>query len=139
MVNPYESPVALDERPGWFAWLRNFLRGFTPLTPEQRFGRGTWLIHYGVLFRIDPSDLGTVFAALPIAKIDDGHIQRNVDEALRVLPHFVQTYPSLAHLIRGRDLEVTMFTAYQEPNEELEAWVVDAEQIDWTVKEVEPP
>jgi len=129
MVNPYESPRDLEERPTWLDWLRGFFRGFTPLTLEQRFECGDWLIHYGVLFRIDRNDRGALFAALPIATLDDEHVRRNVEEAVRVYPEFLEAYPSLARLVRGRSLVVTMFESYERPSEVLQTRVVDVETL----------
>lgn len=122
--NPYDSPQGIEVEPK--TWWETLLSVFQPqpdagdMPPLARFLAGEPAIHYGVVFRVDPADRKTLYAALPLTAVDDDKlVHRHVAEAVRVLHVVLQRHPSLKPVLLGRVLVVSFIDQYGQNASEL--------------------
>lgn len=108
--NPYEPPrTQADSKPRLNA---------------EMFLSGQPFIHYGVVFFVEGGDSMAIHAALPLAEDSEELIQRNVQEAMRVLPEFLDLAPTLRPRLVGRQLVIRMIASYEDLDEEVATRVV---------------
>ncbi len=87
------------------------------------------MFHYGVVFRVDPSDVHSFTALLPLVDDNDVKASRNVTEACRVAADLMTVYPELLETFRDRTLVISMVSSYKERDRQLRRVVVHAD--DW--------
>jgi hypothetical protein len=80
---------------------------------------GQPFIHYGVVLFIEPDDPSAVHAAMPLSTASPELVERNVQEACRVLPQFLDSVPKLKPQLIGRQLVVRMIAAYDDLDNEI--------------------
>lgn len=117
LTNPYDSPQGLEDetRTWWESLLQVFRRRPEPaaLPPLARFLAGEPVIQYGVVFRLDPLDRKSIFAALPLAAVsDERQVRAHVTEAVRVLHVLLTRHPPLMPVLLGRVLVVSFINEY---------------------------
>ena len=127
--NPYDSPQGIEDETK--SWWESLLAVFRPkpeaadLPSLARFLAGEPAIHYGVVFRVDPTDRQSLFAALPLAAVnDEGQVRHHVAEAVRVLHVVLQRHPQLKPVLLGRVLVVSFIDQYGKSAIELGRQVV---------------
>ncbi|WP_146582717.1 hypothetical protein [Neorhodopirellula pilleata] len=108
-VNPYAPPRSLPTT-AVGQWVPT--QEATLQTLAQNFRDGQPFIHYGVVFFLDTNDDQTIHAALPLSSSSDSLVQRNTNEAIRVLPEFLSTLPNASSAVSGRNLVVRMISTY---------------------------
>ncbi|QEG01447.1 hypothetical protein Mal15_55230 [Stieleria maiorica] len=120
-VNPYAPPSDLDATliadgtPNGEATLQVL---------TQQFLDGHRFIHYGVVFFLDPGDDASIHAALPLVSQRQVDARRNVDEAIRVLPEFLDSLPAVRQSVVGRNLVIRMVKSYERFDQEVAERVV---------------
>ena len=110
-LNPYQTPPSLDEQPSWWSRVRSLFSGVQD-TQTRYFAGGDAIICDGISFFLDPDNPDVVYAASPSAEHTEKRLNLIVSEAIRVLPAFLDDYPELHSLLRGRKLTVRMIDSY---------------------------
>jgi hypothetical protein len=108
--NPYQSPNAIEFVPRWWLKLRKM---FEP-SPLKLFLRGRAIICEGIAFSLDPKSRRVFYAASPSINHSDERMDLIVEEALRILPVFVNEYPELRAGVLSCNLCVQMIHGYND-------------------------
>lgn len=111
--NPYEPPRTIS----WWERFITILAGRSSRTGDERFLAGEAVIHYGVLFQVDPNNTQSLTTSLPLAVDHDEYVRRNIEEACRVAAEFVMAHPNLLDTLRDRELVVSMISSYADRKE----------------------
>ena len=116
-ANPYQPPVeTYEESPPWGDWFWSFFRR---ASDYANFLHGEPVIHYGVVFFLQPGEDDFFHAALPLSEATQEQIKRNVNEVLRVLPEFLDDNPRLRPHAAKRSLMIRGIASYQDLDHEL--------------------
>ena len=113
--NPYQSPEGLEGRRTWW---RRLLRSLHPVvrgSPAlvQALLAGQPIIHYGVVFQLQPKEDEFVYAALPLLSSPDAErVDRCVREAQRVCHELLAANSGL-EVLSGRTLVVKLVISYE--------------------------
>jgi hypothetical protein len=103
--NPYDPPrTVADSKLG---------------LPAKLFLAGQPFIHYGVVYFVEKGDASAIHAALPLADRSQELVDRNVHEAMRVLPEFLSSVPTLKPQLLCRQLIIRMIASYDDLNDEV--------------------
>ena len=126
--NPYEPPRYQGPKAiSWWERLRRALSGLPTPSDDERFLAGETVIHYGVVFRVDPNDEESFTASLPLVRDTEEYVRRNVEEACRVAAEFLAAHPKLIESLRNRKLIVSMISSYEDRDHEIRRVVIPAE------------
>ena len=130
--NPYAPPQRLedsrDNRTPTLAQ-RHQLR--------ELFVEGQPFMHYGVVIFVDPEKETAIHVALPLREPTELLIQRNVDEALRVVPAFLGHFPDAQSIVAERQLVVRMIASYEDLDNEVSDRVI-LEPSHWLAQPIIP-
>lgn len=121
-LNPYDPPRGLDDP---YDPPRVLVDSQVGLLAEL-FQAGQPFIHYGVVYFVENGDMSAIHAALPLADASQEGISRNVQEAVRVLPEFLASIPSLKQRPRDGQLIIRMIASYDDLNDEVADRVIQA-------------
>lgn len=71
------------------------------------------------LYLINANEDQVIHAALPASLESDFPVRRNVNEAIRVLPAFLNSLPDAKQAVTGRQLGVRMISSYDRLDDEM--------------------
>ncbi len=125
-LNPYQSPAPENQCRATF-WVRvlDFFRGNDGI--RSRFLAGEGLFQFGVLFFVNPDDMTTIHAAIPLSETSEPRMMLAINEVKTELVKMLYKYKELQDDLRGRQLCVRFIHDYRD----LEHQVCDPVYSDW--------